>query len=182
MTDKISVNREHPRGTVSQNNAKAPHRKEDNKNNLWRIIFKERKNRIKNTDRKIERKAPGKTFKDTKKVKNEQTIENFAPDSREIRTIQLPNEKNLLPVATNLVKNIYTGLSASGNRELVLSMMPSIFRDTHIRVEKTGKARVRIIIDSEDAFALNFFNKFYENIKAGLVMRGLVIDEFKIKR
>jgi len=60
--------------------------------------------------------------------------------------------------------------------------MPSIFRNTHIKIEKTGKARVRIIINSGDAFALNFFNRFYENIRAGLAMRGVMLDEFKIKR
>lgn len=182
MTNRIPNNRECPRGTIKQNSAVTGERKRGNKNNLWKSIIKERKKWIEDTGGKIKSNASDKTFKKPERVKKEEKKENVEPLLHEIKNMQPLSEKELIPIVTNLVKNIYSGLNSNGNRELVLSMMPSIFRNTHIRVEKTGKARVKIIIDTEDAFAMNFFNKFYENIKAGLIMRGLMLDEFKIER
>lgn len=189
MVDKISVHRGHSSKPVHENNARMLKSREHNKNKLWMVTLKVRKNSIrkdsienKNIGKKLENGESEKTLKNSLKTKDEQGIEYLEPVPPGNRIIQASQEKNLLPVATNLVRDIYAGLNSSGNRELVLSMMPSIFKNTQIRVEKTGRARVRIVIESKDKSALNFFNKFYENIRAGLFMKGVMLDEYRINR
>jgi hypothetical protein len=181
MINKLSVIKERSQGAVSQRSPKATERKNFN-NKFLRSAFKKLNEDTKNINNKIDGEKSEKNSKELKKIKKEERTESPEPSCLEVKTVLPLYEKNILSVATNLVRDIFTGLNASGNRELILSMSPSIFKNTWLRVERTGRARVRIIIDSDDPVALNFFNNFSENIKAGLAMRGLILDEFKINR
>ncbi len=183
VVDKIAVNRG---GSLSSTSVNKSRKKmpagEGKNNNLWLRTLKESKSRMGNNFRGMDKKEPGEILKGSGKIKGETKEDNFEPVFQGMKIISPPDGKDLIHVTRKLVREIYTGLNTLGNRELVLSMQPSLFRDTHIRIEKTGRSRVRIIIDSGDASALNFFNKFHDSIKAGLLMRGLVLDEFKINR
>ncbi len=183
VVDKIAVKREGSLNSICGNKIKREvHTGERKNNSLWLRTLKESKSRTVNNFRGMNKKGSGRISEDLERIRRDTKVDDFEPVFHGMRIIQPPDGKDLIHLAKNLVREVYSGLNASGNRELVLSMQPSLFRDTHIRIEKTGRARLRIIIDSKDASALNFFNKFYDSIRAGLLKRGLVLDEFKVNR
>lgn len=118
-----------------------------------------------------------------KKDSSEEPVEER---QRKEGNIQSPNfvippidNSTLLNISARLVKDIYSGINSSGNREILVTLAPALFNNTSVRIERVGRGRIRLVVNTKDPAAFGFFNMFYENIRAGLLMKGITIDEFR---
>jgi len=97
-------------------------------------------------------------------------------------TIPPADVKNLAQIASNLVRDIHAGINSSGRHEIILSMMPAMLKGTRIRVERAGINRVKIYVVTDNPVSVTLFHGLRESIVAGLLIKGVNVDEFTITK
>lgn len=167
----------------------------DEKKSLWLKTLRTRKNTGKSNGGDIEKitvsgmsddkfdmspvnkKTGRKDERLLKDGRNEANEPSFNPVN-----LSIIKEGELHTIAKKLVSAIYTNFSEIQRREVLVAFLPSVFKDTTIKIEKVARGRIKIFVNSSSMSVRNFFLSIQEKISAGLLIKGIIIDEFKIQK
>ena len=107
-------------------------------------------------------------------------VQNQEPDLINQANKTYPERLMLNKVASSVIHSIFSGINSSRNLEANIAIKEDIFRNTRIRVERVSRGKVGIRILTNDREAIQFFRECSEIIKAGLLIRGIGVEEFAI--